>query len=644
MRDALTDRDGPTDVVTRVADLAAACLKERERFPVYSPTYDFPIVVHSDYDALFSRQPREAISVPGLGRLALTHGRTVIHADGGSGKTSILAQLFRDAVESDILAVLIPLADWRPSLESSWKELADADLGRLNLLLTSIARPRTTLETLAAAAATKRVLLLVDGLNETSQGIGNNILSTLDSFTARNPRAGVVVTDRFSRRPIDTTSWILATIGPLYGEHGLRAIAFFRDHLGDATEPETITEAHRDFFISHGRLDSDELERAADAALAAYMLTSSRNFPIHYFAERSGDDVVTKLVEAGIVLVDGDSGRFQHHLYHDFLTSYVLARQPTMWKWGTFDAVSFRGSSFDSLAMTLEQLPTDAMCDELLRAIYDWNYYGAAYAIAHADSSHVRRETEGIITFALGERLWDPFAATVRQARDALQILDSGLARQILDLVGPEDLRTLASSWGAWEGTFAQWAEAFVLPEGADVSDDLVKAIRAPDSFIGWTLANTLKRVALTPDQMAWLRDRLADSDDVARWRIAHSLGGHGGEANVSALLGALVDERPHVRYGALRSLVETAARDRDDAHLVFDRLTSFFAEWADASSLLRALERFLILTVPPEYWREVVAPLVEGLWVAATTGEERDRWKLLADRITRTSDGASVA
>src|SRR5439155_9705895 len=90
-----------------------------------------------------------------------------------------------------------------------------------------------------------------------------------------------------------------------------------------------------------------------------------------------------------------------------------------------------------------------------------------------------------------------------------------------------------------------------------------VELLGNPDSVLGWTLANVLKRSLLSEELQQALRDRFAVAPEPPiRWRVVHVLGAWPTEANVTFLLNALdTDHVGEVRYGATRSLMEAACR-----------------------------------------------------------------------------------
>src|SRR6185369_16186165 len=112
----------------------------------------------------------------------------------------------------------------------------------------------------------------------------------------------------------------------------------------------------------------------------------------------------------------------------------------------------------------------------------------------------------------------------------------------------------------------------FATPRGSALSDDDLAAIEHEDSLIGWTVANVAKRTTISESQAAMLRRLLQNAEDpIVRWRAAHVLGAHPSEDNVTALLDALNDPYHWVRYGAVRSLIELAARSSDLRPRIFE-------------------------------------------------------------------------
>jgi hypothetical protein len=98
------------------------------------------------------------------------------------------------------------------------------------------------------------------------------------------------------------------------------------------------------------------------------------------------------------------------------------------------------------------------------------------------------------------------------------------------------------------------------------------------------------------------------------------------------------------VNYGALRSLVESSVHDPSVGAEVFTKLTDRVELLMGRPDLLRALERFLVLSPRPTSWTKTISPLIEELWSNALTEEDQDRWKELADQVARVNRRASAS
>ena len=80
--------------------------------------------------------------------------------------------------------------------------------------------------------------------------------------------------------------------------------------------------------------------------------------------------------------------------------------------------------------------------------------------------------------------------------------------------------------------------------------------------YLGWTIANVLKRLKLSSSEQWHLRKHVRDRAVAVRWRLAHVLGSFPTLNNFDVLKNLLTgDPDAWVRYGAVRSLVEMAAR-----------------------------------------------------------------------------------
>src|SRR5207247_1446230 len=103
------------------------------RLALPAPAFDFSIGWSDDYEALFARTPNRTTGISELLDVALQHGRVLLHAEGGTGKSVILRRLFLLAKERELVPVLVDLRRWRPPLFAQWQEWEGNDVLRMSL-------------------------------------------------------------------------------------------------------------------------------------------------------------------------------------------------------------------------------------------------------------------------------------------------------------------------------------------------------------------------------------------------------------------------------------------------------------------------------------------------------------------------------
>lgn len=629
-------------------DLREAAATAAAAVELPQPKFDFRILWALTYEALFKGETTEDTAIDALIEQALRKGRVLLQASGGAGKTSILNQLRKAKGSQDMPMVLIDLRHWQPALFEAWTELEDNEPARMELLLEALATPDGATET-AIMQLPQGIpcLLMIDGLNEIPSRVGDSLLRTVDFFARRNPQAGVIVTDRLVRRPLEDPHWRLATIAPLGGESGLRGNAFFRNlFLHEGTSSTSSVAAHHEFLTRHASLSEAQLTTVAQAALQLYADTQSRTFSLVEFEQLAGAEITNRLIDAGVVIRANGGASFSHHLIHDYLASKALVADESLWMPVNFDVVTLRASSFDALAMALEQLANPEQADLFIRRTYDWNFYGAAYALATCrsrGSAAVTDHMEVALLGMLAERRWDLIRATSQQVTDALALFPSATARALLEAREFEDVIALVTEAMGQDSSWDNWLHLFARPPGSSVTDDDLLVLAQSDSLMGWTMSNVAKRTALSQDQQATLRRLLREADDpVVRWRAAHALGAHPSLENVTALFTALNDDYYWVTYGAARSLIEAAARSPEQRSFVLQQLRAEIRQRSDESAVVRQLDRSLILRDPPADWESFAGPLIEDLLASAKTQERQDRWRNVAYEVRQAQEGAS--
>lgn len=582
----------------------------------------------------------------------LATGRVMLAAEAGSGKTWLLAKVVDLAASSGrALPVLIQLKNMA-SLDSLPQ--ADSLEPTISRLL-EIAVPDIT-PAFATSNEVPPIILLVDGLNEIPRSAAELVMASIDELARRYPFLSVLVTDRLVRRAIDLERWTLTTILPLSDSEVRRAWThsahtypmpaslgilnrpFFLDTALDtdiAADSEAAT--IEIYYRQKVGLDSTTLAALADTAFDAYAAYEGRSMPETWLRQRTGRETFAKLIQSDAVRTSRGQAWFTHHLLHDFLAARALIGREADWDANSFDTVTLTAASFDSLRLAVEQLPGIVAADTLVRRIYDWNYYGAAYAMA---AGHVSIETHAVILAMLADKKWDPVRATVTQVTDALRFDGSETARQFLQVDSRNELSEIVATFESEESWFNKWVALFTTPDGATANRSMVDGLLAEDSIESWTLANVLRRCNLDRSGISRLRAISANGSPVVRWRAVHVLGAHPSEQSIRAVHRRLKDGNKWVRYGAVRAMVEIAARASRSS--VRDEALSILLELVQRGllddSMLRELSRALDVVPPPDEWPSTVAPLIQQLLGRATTTVQQEMWgRVMTSIVSRT-------
>jgi hypothetical protein len=619
------------------------------------PQFPYRVGWAHSYDALFTGDYEVDAPAKTLVDEAKRRGRVIVHGEAGAGKTTLLLRLLKEHADL-ALPVFINLRAWTPPLFDQWQESIDNPVTQMHLLMTELGRPTTNEDELAALRTRKLRLIMVDGLNEVPRDVARGVLEAVDAFARRNTMAGAIVTDRLTRRDLPGDHWRIARLQPV----GEQAVMELLEGAGAAREHAELLQ--RPFFLNlaihegvstasssgalaayierHVEPTRDELFTIARAAYGVYEEHQSRTFDSAEVEALIGRPLMERLQQAGVIERSGAAAYFAHHLYHDYLAAVWIASDSDRWTRSAFDAASFHASSFDALALALEQVEEPARADDLLRRIYDWNFYASAYALAKGrqlGSIAVTEPMEIALLAMLGERQWDPLKATAESVKDALLFEPSGFARSLLQADSLEEVQHLVTQHDADDDGFRQWQALFLTPTDAEVGDEVVDRITDERSLIGWTASNVLRRARLNEQQMSDVRKVLEEHDEWrARWRAAHALGSHPSSANAEALARALEDQDEWVRYGAVRALIEEAAASNRLRRSIIGSVVERVDVIAKDPRTLGELQRALVLREPPDDWADAVAPLVEELWSRASTVEGQDRWRRVAYDVQR--------
>jgi hypothetical protein len=629
-------------------DLAARMDALPSGLRVPAPPFEFDLSVGVDYARALAGTQGESLSEDQLVVAARARGRALVLGNGGSGKTSLMGRLWRDAKAAGRFATWIDLRAWRQSLDASGDWPQDDDR-RAEILLERLATPSVSQAELDLANAAAMPLILIDGINEVPNDIAETLVVTADFLASRHPNATVIVTDRLVRRSSIDDRWLLIRLvaahepgQPASDDALLRNAFFLNKRINAAVQGESASEVVESYLTQHATLTPSEVRAAARAAAAAYA-QYARSFQLEDFRKIAGADTVVKLRQAGALVVDvvdESEAIFEHHLIHDVLAATWLAGEPDEWRATRFDQVTFKASSFDALALTLERIADPSSVDLFIRRVYDWNYYGAAYTLARAQQLgqvRVSATMHVALLAMLAERRWDPVVATVNRVEDALRMVGGPLADRLLDAGSPQEVREVVAREPGGDPLLQRWRALFLRDDNQPVEPQLIAALDDDESLIGWTAANVLRRSRRSSVDEREVIARLAGaSPPVVRWRSAHVLGGWSTPEGHEALRHAILHEPDDwVRYGAIRSLVDNAASDAEHR----DALLGWMRDSLDAlrdgpPQVLVELERSLLRRPEPFGWRTAVSPLIEDAYATATDEDEVRRWERLARQL----------
>jgi hypothetical protein len=616
------------------------------------PEFEFRVGCSNTYDNIFRGEQLEITSTDELLSRAISMGRLLLTGPGGSGKTVILRKIAQRALDKGMAPLLLDLRAWTLEDYAKWLKTNTEDFARMEFLLQNLAIPHVDIGRLSHLSEGIQRVLLIDGLNEVVSGIGDEIIRAADDYVRYSLKTSLVITDRLVRRQLPTSSrWLLARVEPLDTPQILKLvqqenkqvtddeIALFNlPFYFDAYLKEDSLNLHS-YFTDIVKLSPEEIASSSRAAFDAYSADKTRSFSSDRFAADVGSTAYQKLKGAGVIRVgDSGTGYFRHHLLHDYLASLYVAADRERWTGKVFDIVSFRASSFDAIAMILQQLTEPPVADHFVRQLYDWNPYASIYSLAeatHRQKCAVTEQMTVVVLAMIAERKWDLIEATSVRATDALALYGSPFSNELLKAPSLDYVLTQIHASEKDPDWFTNWRLLFTRPKGSPLGDTDVDLIAVTNSIEGWTAANVFKRLTLSDTQMTRMREFLSYKSDTVRWRAAHVLGTTPNSFNMSALLKAIdVDESSWVRFGSARSIVEMAALAPPDLReAIFKELILRVPQLLKDEIVLGELKRSLMIDKnrAPEDWANVSIRFVEEVYESGITDEVRDEWAHLA-------------
>ncbi|WP_327125450.1 HEAT repeat domain-containing protein [Streptomyces sp. NBC_01727] len=614
-------------------------VKRAHELDLHYPSFGYPILICNDFDDVLSGRG-SPVTPDQLIKIAQSQGRVLLQARGGSGKTETLKVLSRKAYGIGVATLLVDLMDVmvRIGAHAGVSAIAEDLLERVD----------------SPPGSDEESLLLLDGLNEVPPEVAPAVVAAVDDLAIRNLRVSTIVTDRLSRRPL-TSRWALATLGAVPEDvmreiigvvdsksQEMYAIPYYLDKVRpEGAEGKMRSDIHKGYLLDHA-VEEKELDSLSEAAFRQYESNRSRELDRTSFISVTGKHVWEQLVGAGVIIDDHHAAapHFTHHLIHDYLAARYLAKCPNVWGADSFDVVTFHATSFDALAMLLEQCSGKA--DVLLLSVYDWSMYAAAYLLAECRRgvSQVSEDLEAAILSLLAERRFDRIVATSIRVSDALRLHPSDVASRLLQAADLDaisqivEARTFGDSLQTWKKVFTRKIQ------GPSEADDL-NLLRSEDPLLGWTMATVIRRSRVSDARLREIGKLLnPSSSQPVRWRAAHAIGAFPSREVVEDLIATFLrDKDMWVQYGVVRSLIEAAASGGSELrHEVFSRMSQldFLSAILEKDKLKQKVEKALLIRESPADWPESAGLLIEGLWALSETVEAQDLWRRVARDLRR--------
>jgi hypothetical protein len=637
---------------SKLKEVREASRSEALAFSLPDPLFNIRLGWSQDYDGVFSGRNVEIAGVESALRNARTTGRVLLIGPGGGAKTVILHRLARAAASDGNIVVFIDLKRWTAKEYDEWARL-NTHSQRMDFLLLRFGSPLLGTAELDLLKASLKKIVLVDGLNEVRSKTGAEVLDAADDFVRYGINSSVIISDRLVRRSLQNIDrWRLAAVLPLsdqeVGRHVegklgsqtwtglsdstrdlLRSPYFLDAFLRQGGLWRSKAEELHDYFVRHA-LNDNEIDRVAEAAFELYG-GATRTFSLAAFAKMVGAEIAAKLEDSGALIVKGDLAYFDHHLKHDYLVAKFISSDSRRWTTDNLNILTFNASSFDTVVLGMEQIGERTNADRFLRALYEWNIYGAGYALSEGRHQRVSRDMTVVVHAMFAERRWEIFDHTAKTAEDILNLIDTDLSRRLLAANEPAAVLEVVSRQEGDSEWFAQWRVLFTAMPNTAAGDDDLRHLSDADSVMGWTSSNVLRRKVLTDEQQRVVREILQQAPEpVVRWRAAHVLGRFPSVENADSLHDSITRGTREVRYGSTRSLVEMAATGpRELAKRILARLSEAARQLAVFSNVVDEFQRTLVIkkNVAPEGWTKLVLPTVAAFQQAAAGYKTREDW-----------------
>jgi hypothetical protein len=255
---------------------------------------------------------------------------------------------------------------------------------------------------------------------------------------------------------------------------------------------------------------------------------------------------------------------------------------------------------------------------------------------------------EFAVVTMLAERRFDRFARTAQSVADALEVIATPVAHDMMMVQtrdGIVDYVRLNGDRFAGPEWLNDWISLYTRPESERATLRDTDVISGDDSVLGWTMSNVVRRSLIDAEVEHELARLTSEAEsDIVRWRAVHALGVVPTSDAVAVLFNSLdaEDNSTWVRYGSIRSLAEIALTSDVLRESILRGLATRVPVLRTIPQLIRELEHVLLPMDAPAGWADDSAVVVEELWAKSASVEEQDRWRRLGASIRSLTTEAS--
>ena len=509
----------------------------------------------------------------------------------GGGKSEIMRRLATHLIATGITPVVISMNDFT-SLIEEFRSGQDVDARMKTLMKASLTSP--SIEHIESFNQSYRII--IDGLNEITGGtygdeIPRLIVNTIEDFLVDHPDAGTVITDRLRERDF-FSAWkelkllsmhsdsVKLIIDEKFGESTFDNLSeknqeilktpYFLNYVLERESPKIISKAValEDFFKNVLRFDDDYIDKLSETVFAACEKTQGLLI-LQEHMDSLGDNAHT-LIDSGTINKSDQRYTFDHQLKHEYLLSRHLSKNPSKWGSTWFDIVTLASNSLESIYMTFEQLDDAEHADEFLLKVYDWNWNASIQCMIIDSKNPEKFFSEGLTGCMLalvGNKKLERVYGTSQSALQSLRKFESTRAQELAQANDLNRLLNITDDVESQHSWFEDWKSLFFRDRSLQFEEKAVNMIQSTVSLVGWTATGVLRDSKLNDENLLQLRTIYRSSDSkeslqgTRRWRVVHVLGKFPSTENIDLLFEALENDEYHwVRYGAARSLLESAA------------------------------------------------------------------------------------